>query len=65
MNKRMLENLQPIGPDAVPQLIQLLRDENLRHLAVMILADLGPAAKPAVKKRILANELNYGQCPKS
>jgi hypothetical protein len=21
-------------------------------------------AKPAVKKRILANELNYGQCPK-
>jgi len=38
-----------IGPDAVPQLIQLLRDENLRHLAVMILADLGPAAKPAVE----------------
>jgi HEAT repeat protein len=41
--------LARMGPDAVPSLIKLLRDQNLRHLAVMILADVGPAAKPAVE----------------
>jgi HEAT repeat protein len=38
-----------IGPDAVPGLVSVLKDENLRHLAVMILADIGPAAKSAVE----------------
>ncbi len=38
-----------IGPAAVPALIGLLKDPNLRHLAVMILADIGPEAKPAVE----------------
>jgi HEAT repeat protein len=41
--------LARMGPDAVPGLVTLLKDQNLRHLAVMILADVGPAAKPAVE----------------
>ena len=36
-----------IGPDAVPFLLRLVEDAKYRDLAVMILADLGPAAKDA------------------
>src|SRR5262249_56976238 len=36
-----------IGPDVVPALIPMLEDPKLQSLAVMIVGDLGPAAKPA------------------
>jgi HEAT repeat protein len=41
--------LAGIGPDAVPELIPVVkRDDRIRHLAVLILGELGPAARPAV-----------------
>jgi len=36
-----------MGPDVVPHLIMVLEDSKMQELAVMILSDLGPAAKPA------------------
>ena len=41
--------LGQIGPKAVPQLTAAVKDPQRQHLAVMILADMGPAAKPAAK----------------
>jgi HEAT repeat protein len=41
--------LGQIGPKAVPALAAAVKDPQRQHLAVMILADMGPAAKPASK----------------
>jgi HEAT repeat protein len=41
--------LGQIGPKAVPQLAAAIKDPQRQQLAVMILADMGPAAKPAAK----------------
>jgi HEAT repeat protein len=42
------EALGRIGPYAVPQLAKAVGDPRRQHLAVMVLAELGPAAKPAI-----------------
>jgi HEAT repeat protein len=43
------EALAQIGPDSVPALIPIVKNhEKLRHLAVLVLGEMGPAAKPAV-----------------
>lgn len=36
-----------IGPDVVPPLVAAVKDPKTKHLAVMILGQLGPGAKPA------------------
>jgi HEAT repeat protein len=41
--------LGQIGPKAVPALAAVVKDPERQQLAVMILADMGPAAKPAAK----------------
>ena len=44
--------LGKIGPDAVTHLVAALKDEKLQHVAVVILGDIGPAAKAATASSI-------------
>src|SRR5262249_7890829 len=44
--------LSRIGPEAVPQLIEALKDEAHRQLIVAVLGDTGPAAKPVVDRLV-------------
>jgi HEAT repeat protein len=48
------EALGRIGPYAVPHLAKALSDPRRQHLAVMVLAEMGPAAKPAVSGLVAA-----------
>lgn len=41
--------LGAIGPKAVPQLAMAVKDPQRQQLAVMVLSEMGPAAKPAAK----------------
>ena len=55
---RVLRALSNVGPDAVPDLIEALEDENkwIRNLATITLGHIGPKAKEAVPALIDALE---------
>lgn len=58
---KLRRRIVAIGPKAVPSLVKLLDNEDLRGSAMQVLADFGPKARPAAPKllEILRNDDDF------